>query len=80
MTTPQAFIAISIVVLVVVAVLVFLMGRNRSANRLSPAASLAFSCIVAGIVFGESRLIGYGLMGIGVIFALVDIVNRSRAK
>jgi len=80
MTTPEAFIALSIVVLAVATVLVFFVGKNRSANRLSPTASLAFACIVAGIVFGESRLIGYGLMGIGVVLAILDIVNRSRAR
>jgi uncharacterized membrane protein len=72
------YIAVSIVVLAVVAVLVFLTGKNRQNNRLTPLAGLAFAFVVAGIIFGASRLVGYGLLGIGVILALVDIFNRSR--
>jgi hypothetical protein len=43
-------------------------------------ASLAFGFVVAGIVFGnDNRLIGYGLMGIGVLLAVLDIF-RNRNK
>ena len=40
----------------------------------------AFAFVLAGIIFGEERIVGYGLMGVGVVLAIVDIVNRSRAK
>jgi hypothetical protein len=76
---PSIYIAISIVVLAVVAVLLFLTGKRKE-NRLTPLAGLAFGFVLAGIVFGASRFVGYGLLGIGVILALVDIVNRSRSK
>jgi hypothetical protein len=76
---PAIYIAVSIVVLAIVAVLVFLTGKSRQ-NRLTPLAGLAFAFVVAGIVFGASRFVGYGLLGIGVILALVDIINRSRSK
>jgi hypothetical protein len=71
------YVAVSLVVLAVVAVLVFLTGKNRQ-SRLTPLAGLAFAFVVAGIIFGASRFVGYGLLGIGVILALVDIFNRSR--
>ena len=74
------YIALSIVVLALVAVLIFFVGRSRGANRLTPLAGLAFGFILAGIIFGENRFIGYGLMGGGVILALADIVNRSRKR
>jgi hypothetical protein len=78
MDTSTAYIAISIAVLAVVAILVFVLGKGERQNRLTPVAGLAFAFVVAGIVFGEDRLIGYSLMGIGVILAIVDIVVRSR--
>jgi hypothetical protein len=51
-------------------------------TRPSRGAFLAFPLIVAGILFGENRLIGYGLMGAGILLAFIDIVVRykNRAK
>jgi hypothetical protein len=80
MTMSLAFIIVSIVVLAVIAVLVFLVRGKRAQNRITPLAGVAFAFVLAGILFGEDRLIGYGLMGIGVILAVVDILNRSRNK
>jgi len=74
------FIVVSIVVLAGVAVLAFVMGKDRKENRLTPLASLAFGCVVAGLMFGEDRFIGYGLMAVGVVLAVVDMINRSRSK
>jgi hypothetical protein len=58
-----------IVVLAVIAVLLFVM-RGRG-GRISPLAGVALAFITAGIVFGENRPVGYGLMGTGVILAVV---------
>jgi len=80
MLTSQAYIAISIVVLAVIAVLVFLVAKKRQQNRLTPLAGVAFGFILAGIFFGDDRMIGYGLMGIGVILAVIDIVRRLKGK
>ena len=63
-----------------VAILVFLVRGKNAENRITPLAGLAFVFVVAGIIFGEDRLIGYGLMGIGIVLAVADIVNRSRRK
>jgi hypothetical protein len=80
MTAPVAFTVISIAVLAVVALVVFLVRGKKAENRITPLASLAFAFVLAGIIFGEDRLVGYGLMGIGVILAVADIFNRSRSK
>ena len=79
MGTAQIYIAISIIVLAITALLAFLMGKRRE-NRLTPLAGLAFGIIMAGIIFGEERLIGYSLLGIGLILAVIDIIVRSRDK
>lgn len=78
MTEATVYIIISIVVLAVVALLAFWVGKRGRGYRLSPMAGLAFGCIVAGIIFGEDRLIGYGLMGVGVVLAVVDAITRWR--
>ncbi len=79
MNLSTLYIVISIVVLAVVAVLVFFVRGQKNVNRLTPLAGLSFACIIAGIVFGENLLLGYGLMGIGIILAVIDIFNRSRS-
>jgi hypothetical protein len=80
MNISQIWIAISIVVLAVIALLVFFRGKNRKEKRLTPLVGLAFGFIVAGMVFGnDNRLIGYGLMGIGVLLAVLDMF-RGRNK
>jgi RsiW-degrading membrane proteinase PrsW (M82 family) len=78
MNISQIFILVSIVVLAVIALLVFFIRKNERQNRLSPLASLAFALTLAGILFSDDRLIGYGLMGVGVLLAVVDIFNRSK--
>lgn len=80
MSTSQIWIAISVAALAVVAILVYFVGRNRGENRLTPLAGLAFGFVLAGLMFGDDRLIGYSLLGVGVVLAVVDMVNRSRSK
>lgn len=79
MNISQGYIAMAIVVLMIIALLVFFVSRNRKETRLTPLASLAFGFILAGILFGDNRSIGYSLMGVGVLLAIVDIFrNRNR--
>jgi uncharacterized membrane protein len=80
MNTSQIFIAVSIVVLAAIAVLVFFVRGERRENRLTPLASLAFGFVLAGIIFGDERLIGYSLLGTGVVLAVVDMFRRSRSE
>ena len=80
MNVSQIFIAVSIAVLACIALLVFLIGKSRKENRLTPLASLAFGFVLAGILFGDDRLIGYSLLGIGVILAVIDMLKRSKSK
>ncbi|OGZ33661.1 MAG: hypothetical protein A2Y98_01875 [Candidatus Portnoybacteria bacterium RBG_19FT_COMBO_36_7] len=80
MNASQIYIAIAIVVLAVIAIIVFLVRRNRPEKKFGPLASLAFAFIIAGICFGENRILGYSLMGAGVLLAIIDIVRKSKKK
>jgi lipopolysaccharide export LptBFGC system permease protein LptF len=80
MNTSQMFITISIAVLAVVACLAFFLRKNRRRDKLSPVAGFAFSFIVAGILFGQTGLVGYGFLALGVVLAIVDIFMRSRTN
>jgi len=52
--------------------------RKKMGKPLSRLAALAFAFIMAGIIFGEDRMIGYSLIGIGVTFAIVDIIKKIK--
>jgi amino acid transporter len=80
MTTSLSFILISLIVILIAAVLVFFISHNRQENHLTPLAGLAFGFILAGILFGEVRLLGYGLMAVGVIVAVIEIFTRQKGK
>jgi len=80
MNISQIYIAVSIGVLAVIAILVFFAGKNNKEKRLTPLASFAFAFILAGILFSKNRFIGYGLMGVGVLLAVVDIFNKAKTK
>ncbi len=75
--TPM-YIAISIIALLIIAALVFFVKKNKKQKRLSILAGLSFVFVIAGIVFGDDRLIGYGLIGVGIILAVVDIIMKSK--
>jgi hypothetical protein len=77
MNISQAYIAIAIVALAVIAALVFFAGKSRNQSKFTPLAGLAFAFVLAGLLFGEDRVIGYGLMGIGVLLAIVDIFRKQ---
>jgi len=80
MDTSQIFIAVSIAVLAIVALLVFSIAKSGKENRLTPLAGLAFGFVLAGIIFVDDRLISYSLLGIGVILSVIDIFRRLRSK
>ncbi len=79
MTPSQIYIAISLVVLIVIAVLVLTINRKKE-KKLSPIAALAFAFVLAGSVFGgDDRVIGYGLIGVGIFLAVMDVLKKSRS-
>ena len=78
MNASQITIAVSILILAVVALLLYRKGWRKEQKGLTPIAGLAFGFILAGIVFGEERFISYGLMGVGVVLAIVDIIKQTR--
>jgi hypothetical protein len=82
MNTSQLYILLSIIVLVLVALLFFIVNKNKTGKEknLSPLAGLASALLLAGLFFGENRFIGYGLIGVGVILALIDMINKLRKQ
>ena len=78
MNMQQIYIIIAIGALAVIAALMIFIKKTRPQSKLSTLAALSFVFIIAGIFFGESRLVGYGLISIGVLLALIDIVKKLK--
>lgn len=79
MNFSSAFILTAIIILALVGIFIFLVKPPDEHRRLSLTASLALFCIVAGIVFGETKWLGYGLLGLGMLLAVTDIVIKYKA-
>ena len=75
----QIFVVLSIAVIAAIVLLLFSMGRFHRQNKITPIAGLAFSFVISGILFGDDRMLGYSLLAIGVMLAVVDIYDRSRS-
>jgi hypothetical protein len=80
MSASQSYILLSIVVLAIIAFLLVVVNKSKMGRRLTPLTGLAFALIVAGIVFGDNRQVGYGLMAGGILLAVVDMIIKWRKK
>jgi hypothetical protein len=75
----SVWIAISIVALVVIAVLL-LRGRRKQYPKPSNLAVLGMSLVVLGIIFGDSRIVGYSFIGVGVLLSVTDAVRNRKQQ
>jgi hypothetical protein len=78
MTDATIFIILAVVAFVAVAAIIFMRGISGVGQRLSPLAGIAFAFVVAGIVFGDDRVLGYSLIGVGVAIAAGDMIIKGR--
>ncbi|MDD5110437.1 MAG: hypothetical protein PHI63_04445 [Patescibacteria group bacterium] len=76
--TQQLYIIITIGAFAVIATLMLMTKKIKPESKLSPLAGLAFALVIAGIVFGENRLVGYSFMGAGVLLAVIDIIKKLK--
>ena len=75
MEVSQFYLSTSIIVLIVI-MIALVSRRKKMREPLSKLASFAFCLIVVGIVFGKEKVTGYSLIGVGIIFAIIDIVRK----
>lgn len=78
MNPSQIYILIGIITLAIVVSLIYFVRKQKPEKRLSKIAVFSFIFIMAGMIFNENRLVGYGLMGIGVVLAIIDIVKKMK--
>ena len=80
MQASQIYILISIVVLLIISFIIFFIRKNRKQKPRTPLTGLAFGFIIAGIIFGDNRLRGYSLIGIGILLTVIDIIIKLKSK
>jgi len=78
--TPEVYIAISIVVLLAIALIVIFVRKKKEKPH-SSLAILGMTFVVLGIIFiSEGRLISYSFMGAGVLVSVIDIIRNLKYK
>lgn len=81
MNASQIFIAIVVISLALIFGIFLIKGKGvPKGDKLTPLASLAFAFVLAGIIFGQNRTVGYSLIGIGLILAFIDMFKSMRKK
>lgn len=76
--STTVYIALTIAVLALVMLVVFIFGKSKRTKPLTPLAGIALAFVLAALLLGEDQLIGYALMGAGVLLALIDMFRWSK--
>lgn len=86
MSEQQIFILVTVLVaIVIIGLFVFMLLRKRRSGEeqngvVRPLTSAAFICVIIGITFGDSRWVGYGFIGLGMVLAIIDMVIQLRER
>ncbi len=80
MEASQVYIMIAVAAMVVVLLVVFFLRKDKMGERLTPLASFSLILVIAGIINADNRLLGYSLIGAGILLAIVDIIKKSKKK
>jgi high-affinity Fe2+/Pb2+ permease len=75
MTPSLIYFLVTIIVSATVAVLIYRFCKDRSPHRFDLLSGFAFGLILAGLFFSKYRVAGYGLMGLGFIIAIIDLIS-----
>ena len=66
--------------LAIIILILLLLTQKEENKKLTPLAGLAFGFFIAGIFYGEQKLLGYGLIGTGIILATIDIILKNKKE
>lgn len=77
MENTSIVIGIAIIALFVLPALYFAIHKKHE-TRLSRIAALAFAFIIAGLFLSRKELVGYSLLGVGLVLAIIDMVQKRK--
>ena len=78
MEVSQIYILISILALLIIAIVLFFVRGKKTGKPVSTLGGLGLIFVLSGIIFSDNRLIGYILIGIGILLAIIDIIKKKR--
>ncbi len=78
MDVSHAYILLTIIVVLAITALVVIVRRREFVVPLRPLTGIAFAFGLAGVLFIENRLIGYGWMAAGLVLAVIDIIKQEK--
>ncbi len=79
-STPYILIALVTFGILALLALAMLFRMRKQHKPLSKLGAISLGLVIAGIVFSENRMLGYSLIGAGVILAVTDIFIKSKNK
>ena len=75
-----AYILATIAIFAAIVFILIRLGKLPQPEKLSNIAKVSFLLILMGIIFGENRILGYSLIGAGMILAIVDLIKKTKSK
>ncbi len=78
MDFSHMYILLTIIVVLAIMASIVIVRRRKSVTPLKPLAGIVFAFGLAGVLFIEYRLIGYGLMAAGLVLGVIDILKREK--
>ncbi len=81
-STPYLVIAVAVLLLIFLTFFIWkvFVKKKMPESNMSFLGALAIPLIVGGIAFGDNKIVGYGLIGAGVLFAVIDILRRVKKR
>ena len=71
------WILIAVLVLIIIFLVLFFLRKNKK-KQMSKLGSFSLLFVLAGIIFGDNKILGYSLIGIGIILAIIDIISKEK--
>ena len=80
MEASQIFIIVAIGVLAVLALVVFILNKDKKRTKMTPLVSFALVFIVVGIFFSDSQWLSYSAFGIAIVISVIDMIIKLKNK
>jgi len=77
---PSSIYLVILIITGVALMLNLLFVYNKQKRRLSRLAGVAFAFVIAGVFLGGQQWVGDSLLGVGVILAIIDIVQKNKIR
>lgn len=78
METTKIYYAIAIIGLILLVVFLFFFPRQGNWSKFKPLTAVAIGAVIVGYIFIDNKLLGYILIGSGLILALYDNLRKQK--